>query len=309
MPDKFNLYLTGHTLTGHEPAAVAAALARLVRLTEAQAAGLLTGRETLVKRDLDAERTAAYLSALAQAGVGARKEAITPPPARQEETAPAPAVETVTCPGCGAVQPKRTLCRQCGANMPRMMAARVEAARQPPPEHPQNEVTAAEDLPAYRRSRLLETGLFLFVTMLWGYFAMTDRRRGVARRTCGGAMFVVFGIATFSYLYGFFSGDENKRESIHNANIYAARIADKVSEYALANQTLPDDGAAIALPDPPGGVESVLVGPAGRVRVTLTDELSAGGSITYSPYVEDQKLMWTCGTEDIPVKFISKNCG
>lgn len=312
---KFNLYLTGHALAGHERAAAAAALARLVHLTETQAAGLLAGRETLVKRDLGEAQATAYLSALEQAGVGARKEEIpaaeAPPPAD-----PAPAVETIACPACGTVQPKRTLCRQCGADMPRMIAAREEATRQPSPKRPKNEATAApvpeasEELPAYRRSRLFEVLLFLFATMLWGYFAMTDRQRGPAMRVFGGTMFVVFGIGALGYFYGFFSGDDNRREAIHNAHFYAAQIADRVGEYALANQALPEDGAAIALPPgPPGGVESVSVGPAGRVRVTLKGELSAGGSITYSPYVEGQKLMWACEAENIATKFISKNCG
>jgi uncharacterized membrane protein YhaH (DUF805 family) len=37
--------------------------------------------------------------------------------------------ETVTCPQCGAVQPKRNLCRQCGLDMPRYLAAQAEQAR------------------------------------------------------------------------------------------------------------------------------------------------------------------------------------
>lgn len=38
-------------------------------------------------------------------------------------------VETVTCPQCAEVQPKRTLCRACGIDMPRLRAARAEASR------------------------------------------------------------------------------------------------------------------------------------------------------------------------------------
>ena len=114
-----------------------------------------------------------------------------------------------------------------------MMAARAEAARQPPPGRPQNEAAAAsprmapEDLPPYRRSRLFEILLFLFASMLWGYFAMTDRRRGPALRVFGGAVFVVFGVGALSYLQGYFTGDDEKREAIHKANIYATQIANR----------------------------------------------------------------------------------
>lgn len=37
--------------------------------------------------------------------------------------------ETVTCPQCGTVQPRRNLCRQCGLDMPRYLAAQMEQAR------------------------------------------------------------------------------------------------------------------------------------------------------------------------------------
>ena len=35
-----------------------------------------------------------------------------------------PSVETIDCPACGARQPKRNLCRECGADMPRILASR-----------------------------------------------------------------------------------------------------------------------------------------------------------------------------------------
>lgn len=317
MTRKLNLYLTGHALAGHERATAAAALARLVRLPEAQAAELLAGRETLVKQNLDEAQALQYLSALEQAGVGARKEEIpaaeAPPPAD-----PAPAVETIACPACGAVQPKRTLCRQCSADMPRMIAASEEALRNPaPPAGARVEQQAARilsapgDPPPYRRSRLFEILLFLFVTMLWGYFAMTDRDRGPAMRIFGGVMFVVFGIGTIGYLYSHFTGDEAKLQAIHDARVYAAEIADKVGDHALAKQELPNDATAIALPQrQPAAVESVTIGPAGRVQVKLHGEFSTAGSgsITYSPYIEGRKLNWACETENVATKYLAKNC-
>lgn len=38
--------------------------------------------------------------------------------------------EEVSCPKCGQVQPKRTLCRQCGLDMPRFLAAQEAAERE-----------------------------------------------------------------------------------------------------------------------------------------------------------------------------------
>ena len=35
-----------------------------------------------------------------------------------------PSLETIDCPACGARQPKRNLCRECGADMPRILASR-----------------------------------------------------------------------------------------------------------------------------------------------------------------------------------------
>lgn len=43
---------------------------------------------------------------------------------------PDQAAGEVVCPKCGEVQPKRTLCRQCGLDMPRFLAARQAAERE-----------------------------------------------------------------------------------------------------------------------------------------------------------------------------------
>ncbi|GAA5165540.1 DUF805 domain-containing protein [Viridibacterium curvum] len=42
----------------------------------------------------------------------------------------APAAEEMTCPQCGEVQPKRTLCRACSVDMPRFAAAVEQAAQE-----------------------------------------------------------------------------------------------------------------------------------------------------------------------------------
>lgn len=66
-----------------------------------------------------------------------------PEPAAQAESEPEapsmpeePPVEEVDCPKCGLHQPKRTLCRGCGTDMPRFLRAQLEVKRdkENPPE-------------------------------------------------------------------------------------------------------------------------------------------------------------------------------
>ncbi len=155
MADSFDLILTGETLPGHARDTAAAALARLMRISEERALALLGGSATVVKRGLDETQVPRYLQALGGAGVDAKVVTTTvaaavpapaaAPVATAADPAPGPAApepppaqqtlalveETVQCPACGAEQPKRTLCRECGADMPRMLAAQAEAARTP----------------------------------------------------------------------------------------------------------------------------------------------------------------------------------
>lgn len=170
-----NLILTGSILPGHAAADVVQALSRLMGLPEEKIPPLLAGRETVVRRNLEAGKAPRYLHALRQAGAEARVEASAAPasvpsaaevgrpelaPAASGASAPAggdeaarsplrsdavaaggapatvlalvgeaPGVEMMNCPSCGAAQPKRNLCRECGVDMPRMMAAQTQAAR------------------------------------------------------------------------------------------------------------------------------------------------------------------------------------
>jgi len=177
MDSGVNLILTGSILPGHHSADVVQALSRLMGLPEEKVLPLLAGKETVVRRNLEATKAPRYLHALRQAGAEARVEASAGPasvaPAvevRRPEAAPAasrasappavveaaqppsrgnavaaaastapvtvlalvgdePGVEMMNCPSCGAAQPKRNLCRECGVDMPRMVAAQAQAAR------------------------------------------------------------------------------------------------------------------------------------------------------------------------------------
>lgn len=151
MPKTFNFVLTGKVAAGHTRPAAAAGLAKLMRLTEERALDLLAGKETVIKRNLDDQAIARYVGAFGPIGVEVRADEIlaapvpasvpvaaAPAPAEAKVAltpAPAPAAaETITCPACGTVQPKRNLCRQCGGDMRRLAAAKFEAASAPPAE-------------------------------------------------------------------------------------------------------------------------------------------------------------------------------
>lgn len=47
-----------------------------------------------------------------------------------DDTPPTPGEGETVCPKCGELQPKRTLCRKCGLDMPRYAAAQAEAERE-----------------------------------------------------------------------------------------------------------------------------------------------------------------------------------
>lgn len=127
----------------------------MMRLPEERALELLAGKETVIKRSLDDATLARYLGAFGPTGVEVRADEIlqastpapvasAPPQAKPRPvTAPvqvahAPAApvaaETIKCPACGAEQAKRNLCRQCGADIRRLLAAKTEAASAPPQE-------------------------------------------------------------------------------------------------------------------------------------------------------------------------------
>lgn len=142
MSDTSSIILTGEILPEHNIRDVVPALAQLLKTTEEKAIKCLAGRETVIKRNVASGDVSRYLNALARVGVKARHEPsvskevpppaaspLTPEPAVAPSLVPmAPAVETVVCPQCGHEQPKRTLCLQCGCDMPRMRAAKEQMA-------------------------------------------------------------------------------------------------------------------------------------------------------------------------------------
>lgn len=196
MEQTVTISLSGGILPGFDPADVARSLAALLKLSEQQALHLLlSGKETIVKRQLPADKAERYVAAIHATGASTRVEpseapiefptldtavpdgappmpapalapapvpapqpvalpaymtapvAVPPPvatPAPAAAPAPAakpelalmdePAQDTITCPVCNTEQPKRTLCRQCGADMPRVLAAALARTNEPAPK-------------------------------------------------------------------------------------------------------------------------------------------------------------------------------
>ena len=308
MARSFNLMLTGNTLHGQPREEVATALASLMHVPKERALDLLSGRETVVKRGLDGASLQRYLEALHKAGVETRKEEISPAP---DAIAPA----TIKCPACGTEQPNLTLCRQCGTDMPGLLAAKAAAASNPRPRPPA--ATAADErreadpeTPRYRRSRAIEILLFLFVSVLWGFLAMTDSTRSRGVRIFGGVMFTFFGAMMVLGVTPLFRPDA-ARDAVIDAYNYAAGVADEVGKYAVANQRLPERTVSIDLPgNQPSSVKSVAVGPNGRVRVMLSDDLkkASGGAIVLTPSVDNGTINWACTSENVPAAYLGKSC-
>lgn len=87
------------------------------------------GLQVEVRPDAPVEAPAAPAPTAATGGLaGLSLEPLAPPPkAAEEEAAKA---EEMTCPQCGEVQPKRTLCRKCSVDMPRFIAAKERAEQE-----------------------------------------------------------------------------------------------------------------------------------------------------------------------------------
>lgn len=147
MSETYSIVLTGEVLPGYSAGEVAPILARMLKISDSKAIDLLSGRETVVKRNLAQGEVERYLQALKRAGVNVRSEpAVSPPsPAQKPDSGPAQAVQTlhapaisaaglaivdtVSCPKCGHHQPKRNVCEACGCDMPQVLAEKEKAAQ------------------------------------------------------------------------------------------------------------------------------------------------------------------------------------
>ncbi|QLI81811.1 DUF805 domain-containing protein [Chitinibacter fontanus] len=220
MDTTFRLVLTGKLLPGVAAEHATAALAKLMRLEIDRAEMLLQQAPTVVKKALPGHQLDTYLQLFHKVGVEVTAEALqTPPPAQpslslepiatpattaplsllaDEPAAIAPIADTsaqITCPQCQRVQPKRTLCLGCGADMPRMLAAQSASSTSAlPPIDAQSAPAAA---PSQRRSRMrqeYETPAFWSLS--------TEGRLGRMRYFCNGLLSIlpVLGMLLFGLL-------------------------------------------------------------------------------------------------------------
>ena len=174
--DQYKLVFSGDILPGHDTDEVKARLIQLLGLTPDKVGHLFSGKPVVIKKGLDADKAQAYRRKLAAKGIGIRVEshgAAVPdsapatqpastlmlepltvpaptqtPPDHPPGPAPAP-IDEMHCPECGHAQPKRTLCINCGLDMPRFLAARAEQeqeAREP------DTAAAAASIRTYERA-------------------------------------------------------------------------------------------------------------------------------------------------------------
>lgn len=168
MTQQFRVVISGQTLSGAPLADIKDAVGLAFKLQGEALERMVSGKAMIVARACDkvaAEKLHARLQAL---DLEARIDALpavapaleTAPPARPEKVEsqadelfalagpavspaatkpaggaepsvpPAAGAADVVCPKCGEAQPKRTLCRQCGLDMPRYLAAQEAAERE-----------------------------------------------------------------------------------------------------------------------------------------------------------------------------------
>ncbi|WP_028455210.1 nuclear transport factor 2 family protein [Chitinilyticum litopenaei] len=171
MSASYQLILTGNILPGTPAELATENLARLMKLERSQAQALLQKAPALIKKEVPQQQLERYLQHFAQAGVEVRAEPLAPlAPALPHA---APPVEEITCPKCARVQPKRTLCLDCGCDMPRMLAAQ---AAKPAATGPAVAVTASPAQQGFRPTREpLPLGKILLLVVVlaaagWWYF-------------------------------------------------------------------------------------------------------------------------------------------
>jgi hypothetical protein len=288
----FDIVLTGKTLPGFEANSAATALASMLRVPADKARELLAGRETVIKRGLAEDQLPPYVEALRKCGAEVR--------ARE------PVPDKLKCPACGTEQPQRNLCVSCGADMKRV--AEAQAVAKAPPRVTVGPVSSAakvaaparDETPYYRRSLLTEMLFFFFLTPYYGWKLMTDWERGKIANVFGAIVLVASSVQIFLLVneirkYGWMGEDAPVVEAVRFAGVARRQVED----FAVANRRLPERGELRVVGEFPESVDSVEVGPSGRVRVVLGAEvkLAPGGAIVLTPSVDGKGYIgWECHT-------------
>ena len=147
MPSTYRLIFRGEILPGHQLETVQQRASMLFKTSPEQCARLFSGQPAVIRKGIAEADLSKYLATLQKAGLKIHAEreddlptlfqpdapepearpapppSVKPPPAPVSPSNPSPATapqfgEQVTCPKCGHVQLKRTLCLKCSADMP-----------------------------------------------------------------------------------------------------------------------------------------------------------------------------------------------
>lgn len=157
MHNTVKIVFKGVLAPGKTQEQVAPHLAQTFKISPNQVDRLFSGAAVILKRQLPRADWPKYAAGLFKLGIVVEmaEEESLPPPADEilifpsllggaipPTPAPAPEVtpsaqlatiqETMSCPQCGTQQAKRTLCRECGVDMPRYQAAQMASTPTPP---------------------------------------------------------------------------------------------------------------------------------------------------------------------------------
>lgn len=144
MTELYRVLISGRTISGRPLAEISDQVGAAFKLQGDQLAQMLCGRPVTVVKSATGAVAEQWLVRLRSLDLEAIKQALNPvapvapavpaaPANATAESLPPVAVTTVAevvCPKCGEAQPKRTLCRQCGLDMPRYEQAQQQAAEE-----------------------------------------------------------------------------------------------------------------------------------------------------------------------------------
>ena len=142
------------------------------------------------------------------------------------------------------------------------------------------------------------------------FFALFVPRLGVG----GGAASVLIFVAIIGILAAIAIPayqDYIVRANMAGATPYIEEAKTSVMKYAVQNQGWPSSNDAAGLP-PTGvygpGIKSIRIAEGGAMIVTFANGPVANKSITYQPYVKDERIFWKCDSGEMPVKYLPANC-
>lgn len=142
------------------------------------------------------------------------------------------------------------------------------------------------------------------------FFALFVPRLGVGG---GGASVLVF-VAIIGILAAIAIPayqDYTVRAGMVGATPYIEDAKTSVMKYAVQNQEWPssNDAAGVPVSGAYGpDIKSIRIAEGGAMIVTFARGPVANKSISYQPYVKDQRIFWKCDSGEMPDKYLPGNC-